>query len=855
MQPLFYVRTYRLKSILFKYIKQIFQNNLSFICNKKFFMADSVDNIKNPLAYFYKILSLPWSIIWNKRFRGGFTMEKINSAQSAAAFSKENDKYERIIFSLNIRTIFALVCSVLFSSISVFSAMSPFGIAFYTAVFSKEAWIINFIGTAASYLLFGGENAGIYAASLMLITAVLAIFDFGGSALEKGGAASGIFFSARLLSLALGSFIPYDFFALFIETALIFLSVYIFDHGFKLLCTLRWRSLVSTAESICTMSFLSLLALSLSALPTIYGFKLSNVLSVLIIYIFCLGGINGGGVIMGVLFGAIGSISSELFYSYTGSFAFGALLASVFACYGRAGIALGFVIANTAASLLLSDGGDVGGILYDSFAASVIFMLIPPSFCSHLSAVFDKSRRTVSDELGSLRHDDIQNRLNEMSMSFKELSKLYDAGSAKRNLSNDYIKNKFDSVIASACIACPNKKKCFGTASSRGYANMKQMLDTAFKNGRVSPKYLPTEFAETCRRCDSFCEKFNSMFAVIKTEKQWVAKINDSRQLVSEQLLAISQSLEKEAKSYDYQSSPAFEEKLWAELDKERLAPQILRAKQSKNGGFMVHLGYKADEISEDIILRLSEILGGICSVAVCSSPPERHGDFINYTFYPVKSYSVTVGYASKAKNGETASGDNFGIIEHTPDAITAMLSDGMGSGAQAGAQSSYGLKLMQKFVNLGFDCDTAVRLINSSLLLKSTRESFTTIDLCRVNTSNAEIAFTKLGASKSYIKSADGITSIGGGNLPVGILREVQSDKYMLPINSDTIIVMMSDGVGDIALKNEKLSGWIERSLEEIKSSNPQLIASKLMERALSLQNGEAGDDMTVMVLSIKKV
>ncbi len=784
-------------------------------------------------------------------------MEKVKNALTATMLDNENNSREKIVLSLNFKSLFAIVCSVLFSSVSVFSAMSPFGIAFYTAVFSKNSWIINFITATLSYIVFSPVSRGVYVASLMLITAVFAAFDFGDNAFKKGGISSAIFFASKTFSLALGGFVLYDFFALFIESALIFLSVYIFSYGFNLLCSLKHRSLVSSAESLCTMSLLGIFALSLSSFPEIYGFKLSNVLSILVIYIFCLGGINGGGVIMGVLFGAIGSISSELFYSYTASYAFGALLASAFAAYGRAGISLGFVIANTAASLLLSNGSDVSGVLYDSLAASAVFIFIPSSFCKHLTSVFDKSRKTVSDDSIAMYHsgENIRLRLSEMSNSFKELSSLYDAGTVNRDLGRDYVKNKFDSVIASACIACPNKKKCFGTASSQGYAHMKQMLDTSFKNGRLSPKTLPAEFTKLCRRCDSFCEKFNAMFAVIKTEKQWVAKINDSRQLISDQLLAISQSLKKEAKSYEYHTSPAFEEKLWSELDKARLAPSELSAKRDKNGNFIVNLSYKPDMLGENIIPKLTELIGELSSCAVCSSPPERWGDFVCYSFYPIKSYSVNVGYASKPKSGESVSGDNFAVIERSFDSITAMLSDGMGSGLQAGAQSSLGIELMQKFMKLGFDCDTAVRLINSSLLLKSSRESFTTIDLCRVNINDASISFTKLGAAKSYIKSADGISAVGGGNLPVGILREVQSDKHMIPINSDTIVVMLSDGVADISLKNEKLHGWIEHSLNSIQSTNPQLIASKLMERALSLQSGEASDDMTVMVLSIKKV
>ena len=93
------------------------------------------------------------------------------------------------------------------------------------------------------------------------------------------------------------------------------------------------------------------------------------------------------------------------------------------------------------------------------------------------------------------------------------------------------------------------------------------------------------------------------------------------------------------------------------------------------------------------------------------------------------------------------------------------------------------------------------------------------------------------------------------GSSLPAGILREIEAEEHFFAFDSDTVIVMVSDGIGDIAIKNNDLDGWLEDELMSMGTSNPQIIASKLMKKAVSLQDGVVHDDMTVVALSIQKV
>ena len=119
----------------------------------------------------------------------------------------------------------------------------------------------------------------------------------------------------------------------------------------------------------------------------------------------------------------------------------------------------------------------------------------------------------------------------------------------------------------------------------------------------------------------------------------------------------------------------------------------------------------------------------------------------------------------------------------------------------------------------------------------------------------DAGVSFIKLGAASSYIKTNDKITAVSGSSLPAGILREIEVEKHFLSITGDTVIVIMSDGVADISLKNPACDGWVEKELESVNTANPQIIATRLIDKAVRLQKNQVHDDMTVAVLSVKKV
>ena len=61
-------------------------------------------------------------------------------------------------------------------------------------------------------------------------------------------------------------------------------------------------------------------------------------------------------------------------------------------------------------------------------------------------------------------------------------------------------------------------------------------------------------------------------------------------------------------------------------------------------------------------------------------------------------------------------------------------LSDGMGSGSSACKESEMVLDLVERFLEAGFSLETAIRMMNSAMVMKGENDIYSTLDLCMVN-------------------------------------------------------------------------------------------------------------------------
>ncbi len=211
-------------------------------------------------------------------------------------------------------------------------------------------------------------------------------------------------------------------------------------------------------------------------------------------------------------------------------------------------------------------------------------------------------------------------------------------------------------------------------------------------------------------------------------------------------------------------------------------------------------------------------------------------------------NYNVLMGVAKATRENETVSGDTYSFIENGNGRVIMALSDGMGSGEKAMADSETVIDLLEKLIEAGFSKEAAAEMINGVLVARSEEENMSTLDLCDINLYTGNCELMKIGSSYTYIKRDGLVEQIAADNLPLGIFHKMDADKHERRLGDGTFVIMVSDGVSD-GVGNEDVFREVLRKMD---LQNPQEIANYILQFVLHKTMGKVQDDMTILVLGI---
>ena len=174
--------------------------------------------------------------------------------------------------------------------------------------------------------------------------------------------------------------------------------------------------------------------------------------------------------------------------------------------------------------------------------------------------------------------------------------------------------------------------------------------------------------------------------------------------------------------------------------------------------------------------------------------------------------------------------------------------------GPEARKSSQIAIKMIKRLLKNGFDKDTSIGLINSTISLNTEDDMYATLDLAIFDLYAGNMEFIKNGACPTFIKTKEGVQTIKSMSLPAGIIDNMDVIVYDKDLNQGDIILMCSDGIIESTMEYENKEEWVKRILEEIHTDNPQKIADIILKEAVDNGYGVAKDDMTIMVGKIKK-
>ena len=246
-----------------------------------------------------------------------------------------------------------------------------------------------------------------------------------------------------------------------------------------------------------------------------------------------------------------------------------------------------------------------------------------------------------------------------------------------------------------------------------------------------------------------------------------------------------------------------------------------------------------------------ADLLSKACGKKMLPSAESKNiigKEYDKISFVEDTKFQTITGMARASKDGEIVSGDTFSFMNLDSGETVMILSDGMGTGERASEESELVIELLEEFLEAGFSEKSAIKLINSILVVNSDDQTVSTLDISSINLFTGVCNFIKIGASTTFIKRNGWIETIQSTNLPVGMFNEIDIEGSEKKLYDGDYVIMVSDGMLDFVSEVDKEEVF-KNILEEINVTNPQERADAILERILEKEEHGVRDDMTVLV------
>lgn len=759
--------------------------------------------------------------------------------------------------------VFALlsVASFFISRISIFHILNPIAVAYLGCMlFSKPIFYFSLLFSVLGFL---SNMDNFYISKYIICFCILFIFNLVFNKekylhiiYKSLFSAVSILISGIIISI-LNDFSAYYFVISILESSLTFFITILLS---KSICyILNSNKKIVTNEELISISILIasiICGASEISLATIYiPHILISILLIFVSYIYgsTIGGISS--VLCCFLLVLTNNFSNNLLIVFTIS----SILSGLIREKNKIIYSLGFAFAIPIISLITDISIINNSIIFSIFIAVIMFLIIP---CKKIASLnfsnnFQEESATYTEKLKSVT----SSKLTTYADSFEKLSKTFsNLSERKSNLDQLDISNLIDDVVSKVCVKCSLKSTCWEKNFYSSYQSIFSLLNNQENTGDFNRNNIPLDFLRMCINTSQFIDVLNKTIEIYKINLVWKNKLIESRQLVGQQLTGVSNIMNELSLKLceDINFNETLSAKIKYTLKRNNIDTKDVIITENSNGKTEILLKvepcYIPNKCSKTILPIINEILGKkMCRDCYdCIIKKENNNSVCSIRLVEEKNFRIKSATISSHKFTSIESGDSHSSI-HLPDGKYLLaISDGMGSGSKARAESSATIELLEDFLSAGFSNELTLNMINSVLFLKSSKESFATLDMCIIDLYTGVAEFIKIGAVSTFLIRKGSIEVLKSSSLPVGILNNLEPEIKTKKLYNEDIIIIVSDGVTDskdcIINKDE----WIINFLSNIQSNNPNEIASLLFEETKNNYDGQLKDDVTIIVSKI---
>lgn len=736
-----------------------------------------------------------------------------------------------------------IVISFAAANAQLLGELAPFGAAAVAAAKRRDT-VGAALGAIMGYIfsMRTGNNAR-YVAAVLIVMGLKLVFErfAEGDILSVLIAAAGSGFSSFGYA-AMTAISGYGSGIAFAETAIAAGSTYFFKRTSTALEHRKSFAVLSGSDRACVIMTAAIATASLTGVK-VGGLSIGGIIAVFTVLIAASCGKESGGAVAGVAVGAAAALSGGAMAETLSGFAIGGLVSGIFAVFGKAGCAAAFVAIRFMLCLLQAKEYPIYTPVYEAVIAAGAFVLIPEKLGKRIFGI-SSIRENAADSatVKSL----VLSKMGNAAAALTELSDITQkvAKATEKPCATDLstVLNRTAEDICGGCSFC---EECWDE-------NFYTTKEAFCEMGKAAKKCRNPGFsAEFSARCSKSKELYSAVCSKYSEEAKNAAaerRAKNIRGAVTEQFDGMALFLKDVAT--DVASLKNTDKKLSLSVKnvfEGKNIPLFASACYYMTDGCLgLEVSASKERLKNADIEEITAELEDVCGCDL-SKPCEWDTENARRLIFCEKPLlEAQFGKASINAKGEKLCGDTGEYFIDQYGCAHMILSDGMGSGAEAALDSMMATGMISKMVRSGFRFRSAIRLVNSALLLKSEDESLATADAVSVNLYTGRTNFYKSGAAPSFVMKKGQISSVTCTSMPAGILNGADYDESSTVLSSGDVVVMVTDGVTDVGEE------WIPSEIRALAEKSAEEIAASLADTAEKRRSDGHSDDITVMVLKL---
>ena len=482
-------------------------------------------------------------------------------------------------------------------------------------------------------------------------------------------------------------------------------------------------------------------------------------------------------------------------------------------------------------------------------------LLVTALLVSILWILWDMAKMLLEEKQdlpdGTAAREPGRQKLNQYAEAFERLSETFlKLPKRQEGLSGEEKEQIVREVSSKVCRDCPAAEWCWREHEGDTLRRIYELMENQEEEEKENGKEASTEW---CIRWDRLCLELLTELRLARQNLMWNNRLLESRQVMMDQFQEISRVIRGAADSiYEINRVDGpLRRSMETQMRLHGIAVREIWKVERQDGGRELYVTMKTLGKKRCIGIReAAACLSGVCGERMLPARDSRmiiNHEYNTVMFMPAPVYTMLCGASRVTREGEIVSGDSFSVFHRDSGQMILSISDGMGSGPEAGQESNQAVELMEQFLNAGFAKETAVRMIHSVMVLKDS-QCFSTMDLAMVNLYTGECELLKMGASTTFLKRGEWVETVSSTTMPMGILDQADYECSRKKLRPGDFLIMISDGVLD-AFPTDQAEEALQDIILEENTDNAGEMARGILDQVLKYQRRRAWDDMTVLV------